>query len=457
MNDYWFERQLLGDNWDIEMMTWEGDKAQHPSGMKAQSTKGAQYAFGYINKHGKIKEGQSNQDYYQGMKDQWISEQTGYAAGVKNKIAEVQGKGKGKDFLDSKIGKTPEEPKGTDVKDQIKVTGGNLVIKSGGSNVFNINSSSGITQSIKSSLSNSTTVTGFNQTQLNDSNLLKVNKTFTGDQTSENISKAVIFSSTFDSTLNKNKNNTLYVDSTHSGISTTGGTFHNHNKTTQNFAGTFNATHNTESRLSSYGINATSTTQQLGYNIGGFFEASNAGFENSGVIAVGSGSNSVNVGVFGTVDQTRDQIGTYMKSTLYDSLSGIKAGVFGYNPSTSANNYALYTSGYNYLGGNTKLNGTLSVSGISKFYSDISLDNSSITYTDGTDTYSIDKIYQLRYMLEYVGCIYLFQLIHCTIHMEYNYSIHLYQANLYNIHQSKIILFLKFFFLQTLKLIFQKN
>ena len=57
-----------------------------------------------------------------------------------------------------------------------KFTGGNLVIKSGGSDVFNINSSSGITQSIKSSLSNSTTITGFNQVQLNDSDLLNINK-----------------------------------------------------------------------------------------------------------------------------------------------------------------------------------------------------------------------------------------------------------------------------------------
>ena len=94
MKESWIDKQQLSNQWDKEMMTWEGDKAQHPSGIKAQSTKGAEYALGYINKHGKIKEDQSKQDYYQGMKDQWMSEQTGYAAGVKNKIAEVQGKGK---------------------------------------------------------------------------------------------------------------------------------------------------------------------------------------------------------------------------------------------------------------------------------------------------------------------------------------------------------------------------
>ena len=38
MKDNWVERQLLGDKWDKEMMTWEGDKAHQPSGMKAQST-----------------------------------------------------------------------------------------------------------------------------------------------------------------------------------------------------------------------------------------------------------------------------------------------------------------------------------------------------------------------------------------------------------------------------------
>ena len=195
MKDNWVERQMLGDKWDKEMMTWEGDKAQHPSGVKAQSTKGALHMLDYINTAGKKKEGQSNEDYYKGMKDawidkqqlgqkfdrevgtwqgdsdatwnqatkfrndteaggygnyvgdyakantdkkwdkaffdsmkeDWISKQTGYAAGVKNKIAEVQGKGKGKDFLDSKIGKTPEKPKGIDVKDQIHVASGNLV------------------------------------------------------------------------------------------------------------------------------------------------------------------------------------------------------------------------------------------------------------------------------------------------------------------------------------------
>jgi len=110
MKDAWIDKQQLGNQWDRDMITWEGDKAQHPSGMKAQSTKGAEYAFAYLNKHGTKPKDQSNEDYYKGMKDQWIGEQTGFAAGVKNKIAEVQGKGKGKDFLDSKIGKTPEAP-----------------------------------------------------------------------------------------------------------------------------------------------------------------------------------------------------------------------------------------------------------------------------------------------------------------------------------------------------------
>ena len=110
MKDSWIDKQQLGNQWDRDMVTWEGDKAQHPSGMKAQSTKGAEYAFGYLNKHGTKPKDQSNEDYYKGMKDQWIGEQTGYSAKLANKIAEVKGRGKGKDFLDSKIGKTPEAP-----------------------------------------------------------------------------------------------------------------------------------------------------------------------------------------------------------------------------------------------------------------------------------------------------------------------------------------------------------
>ena len=269
-----------------------------------------------------------------------------------------------------------------------KFTGGNLIIKSNGSNVFNINSSTGITQSLSSNFTNSSTITGFNQTQLNNESLLNINKTFIGDQLSTNTSKAVQLTSSFNSTSNYNKNNTLTVESLHSGIASTGGTFHNHNKTIQNFAASFNASQNTESRISSYGINSTAITQQTGYNIGGIFEAKSAAIENTGVIAIGSGDNSVNAGIFGTVNQTRDQVGTYIKGTLHDSLYGIQSGLIGYNPSTASKNFALYTDGYNYLGGNTSLNGTLSVSGTSFFNSNLSINNSYLNYTDSINTFS---------------------------------------------------------------------
>ena len=148
MKDNWVNRQLLGEQFDKEVGTWEGkDTDTWNQATKFRSdTKGGEYG-GFVNQYaadnkdkkwdkaffGDMKEswidkqqlskkydeeifnkengvvGQHFHDYVgaspmekggdeaayiKGMKDDWMSKQTGYAAGVKNKIAEVQGKGK---------------------------------------------------------------------------------------------------------------------------------------------------------------------------------------------------------------------------------------------------------------------------------------------------------------------------------------------------------------------------
>ena len=110
MRDDWIDKQQLGQKFDREVGTWQGDS--DATWNQATKFRNDTEAGGYGNYVGDYAKANTDKKwdkaFFDSMKDDWVSKQTGYAAGVKNKIAEVQGKGKGKDFLDSKIGKTPE-------------------------------------------------------------------------------------------------------------------------------------------------------------------------------------------------------------------------------------------------------------------------------------------------------------------------------------------------------------
>lgn len=106
------------------------------------------------------------------------------------------------------------------------------------------------------------------------------------------------------------------------------------------------------------GLDAKSLSTQDGINVGTISEAAGASLENTGVIGLASSDGALTIGVIGTVNNTRSNLATFIKTNWIDT-GNFKAGIVGYNPSTSAGQYAYYGLGNNRFDGDTTNTGDI--------------------------------------------------------------------------------------------------